>query len=83
MSDRMFKVWAVSLWTSAALMSILVISGCATAGSAKDKIAKDLAEIVEYQDCPTICDALKAYIRTQLGVNIDEDTGEEQAVVAK
>lgn len=48
-------------------VALLLLPGCATAGSVKKQIAHDLGEIVEYQDCPTVCEQLRKYIDTQLG----------------
>lgn len=50
---------------------IFGLGACSTGAQVKTKIAHDLYEIVEYQDCPTVCDALKTYLRTKLGVEAE------------
>lgn len=47
-------------------LSTIAFTGCTTANGMKNLIRKDLMEIVEYSDCPTVCAALKTYIATKL-----------------
>lgn len=46
--------------------SLVLLSGCATAGTLKRQIGEDLEMIVESQDCEITCAALKEYIKTKL-----------------
>lgn len=54
----------------AALALTLTLTGCAA--SLKKQIASDLVTILQAQDCPTVCYALKLYVRQQLGVAVPE-----------
>ena len=47
-------------------MFILHLTGCAGA-NIKKKIGVDLNAILQAQDCPAACDAIKAYVVGQLG----------------
>lgn len=47
------------------IVSAATFTGCA--GSVKKQIASDLNAILQVQDCPTACDAVKAYVKGQLG----------------
>lgn len=56
-----------------ALISLALLqSGCAgkQVTQAKQKIAQDLAQILSYQDCPTVCEALHVYLESQMGVSV-------------
>lgn len=57
-----------------ALIASFGLGGCATAGSVKKQIAKDLYEIVEKQDCDTVCYLLKEYVAHEL-----EKVGESES----
>ena len=52
------------------VVGLCILPGCASAKvkAAQDAMIKDLNMIVQVQDCPTVCDALKAYIAAKLGV---------------
>lgn len=52
-----------------ALFASFSLTGCSV--MTKNAVAKDLSEIIEYGDCPTVCAALKEYAKTKLGVVIN------------
>lgn len=55
------------------ILSLAFLStGCAV-NIKRTEITKDLTKIAEYQDCPTICEALKIYLKTKFGVSLPED----------
>lgn len=60
-----------TLWL-ASLTILFFAFGCASATKIKQEIGADLAQIIQTQDCPTICFALKAYMRTRLGMEVPE-----------
>lgn len=59
------KAVAWTMWATALVLLALYVTGCVAA--TKRHIAADLTKIAQYQDCPTICDELKVYIRAKLG----------------
>lgn len=61
------------LWALLLSGCICFLPSCATADKARKQVGQELAEIVKYDDCPTICYALKAYMRQRLGVEVPGD----------
>lgn len=57
----------------------IYLVGCATASSVRKQVAKDLTEIVGYQDCETTCYALRAYLKNKYGISIEEVSEPEVA----
>mgnify|MGYP001571667217 CR=1 FL=1 len=66
-TDQDNNYFAATLGFLGLICGLFFFQGCATAASAKREVAKELTKIIEYQDCPTICDQLRVYLETQLG----------------
>lgn len=58
---------SIHLLAPLTIAGAMLLTSCATESKIRRDIAADLNQLIEASDCPTTCDTVKWYLRTQLG----------------